>query len=572
MKPVLLPSAATKALPRWIILALALLYILPGLIGRDPWKNIDATNFGIIWTMAQGQLKDWFVFNIAGQNVPFASPFSYWLGAICVKLFGGIFGDPFASRISVAISFLIGSLSIWYTTYLLGRRNEAQPMQLAFGGQPSPRNYGRTLADGAFLIYLGCFGLLLHSHETSPMTLQIALLSYAIYSAVRIFDMEKWYYHATLGVALGLLILTYGWTLPLAVLIGLTGLALFYKNTKILLCLLTIALPIALIIFGLWILAAYLLVPESLVALPVWFNWNLHQLNLPNWDSISYFLSNSIWFTWPAWPLAIWALYAWREQPRSLHIALPLALAIPITVLCLTNHHTEDVLLLPLLPPLAILAAFALPTMKRGAINAVDWFAVMILTFFAAFIWLEWIAVQTGWPPKMAHNAARLSQGYHAEFSVISFVFAILATIGWGFLVQWRLSRRPAVLWRAVVLSAGGVILCWTLMMTLWLPVVNYSKSYAGVTQQIIRAMPANSYSCITTNVKYAQRASFAYFGKFEFAGSEKEPCQLLLLQDSFNDPKTNLDSRYQGSWRQLWEGSRPSDRNERFRLFQRID
>ena len=54
MKPVRLPAAATNALPRWGLLALGLLYILPGLIGRDPWKNDDAASFGIMWTMAHG--------------------------------------------------------------------------------------------------------------------------------------------------------------------------------------------------------------------------------------------------------------------------------------------------------------------------------------------------------------------------------------------------------------------------------------------------------------------------------------------------------------------------------------
>ncbi|MGC7960544.1 hypothetical protein, partial [Salmonella enterica] len=82
----------------------------------------------------------------------------------------------------------------------------------------------------------------------------------------------------------------------------------------------------------------------------------------------------------PAWPFAGWALYAWRRQLGSLHIALPLAFLIPITLLILVNVHREEGMLLPLLPALAILAAFGLPTMKRGAINAVDWFSVMTLT------------------------------------------------------------------------------------------------------------------------------------------------------------------------------------------------
>lgn len=58
-KPVRLSASATLALPRWGILLLCLLYILPGLIGRDPWKNADAADFGVMWTMAQHGWQDW---------------------------------------------------------------------------------------------------------------------------------------------------------------------------------------------------------------------------------------------------------------------------------------------------------------------------------------------------------------------------------------------------------------------------------------------------------------------------------------------------------------------------------
>lgn len=572
MKPVLLPAAATRALPRWIILSLALLYILPGLIGRDPWKNEDATNFGIVWTMANGHLQDWFNLNIAGLDMPTSSPLSFWLAALCIKLFGGIFGDAFAARIFTAICFLIGSLSIWYATYLLGRRSEAQPLQLAFGGQPSPQNYGRTLADGAFLIYLGCFGLLMHSHDTTPKTLQIALLGYAIYSAVRLFDEKQLHRFITTGIALGLLILTYGWVLPLSVLIGLTGLSLYYRDYRILAGLCGMSLPLALCIFAAWPVSAYLLAPETMGNIHLWRSWNLAQFNWPTWNSIGYYLQNGAWFTWPAWPLAIWALYTWREQPRSLHIALPVALIIPITLQFLLNIHSEEGKLLPLLPPLCLLAAFALPTMKRGAINAVDWFAVLVLSLLASFIWLGWLAVEIGWPEKLAHNAGRLSQGYQPEFNVIAFIIAALTTIAWGFIVHWRLSRHPAVLWRTVVLSAGGVILCWVLLMTLWLPVVNYAKSYASVTHRMMKHIPDTSL-CVTTNVGSAQRASFAYFGKLTFSGTQKQPCSILLLQDSMTNPNEfALLEEYTGQWKLLWEGRRASDRFERFRLYERID
>ena len=69
MKPVRLPASATNALPRWGLYALCLLYILPGLIGRDPWKNEDATSFGIMWTMANGTLHDWLWPHVVGLPI-----------------------------------------------------------------------------------------------------------------------------------------------------------------------------------------------------------------------------------------------------------------------------------------------------------------------------------------------------------------------------------------------------------------------------------------------------------------------------------------------------------------------
>jgi len=70
MKPVRLPAAATLALPRWGLIALCLLYILPGMLRRDPWKTDDAAGFGIMWTMAHGSLADWLSPNIVGLAMP----------------------------------------------------------------------------------------------------------------------------------------------------------------------------------------------------------------------------------------------------------------------------------------------------------------------------------------------------------------------------------------------------------------------------------------------------------------------------------------------------------------------
>jgi len=79
---------------------------------------------------------------------------AFWVGAILIQLFGWLLTDAVAARISTLVFFELGAAAVWRTAFVLGRRNEAQPLKLAFGGQPATVDYGRTLADGALLIYL----------------------------------------------------------------------------------------------------------------------------------------------------------------------------------------------------------------------------------------------------------------------------------------------------------------------------------------------------------------------------------------------------------------------------------
>ncbi len=570
MKPVRLPASAANALPRWVLIALCMLYILPGLLRRDPWKSDDAAGFGIMWTMAHGGLDDWLWPHVVGLPMADKGPLAFWIGALCIKLFGGVLADALAARIATIAFFLLGCFSVWYTTYLLGRRPEAQPLKLAFGGQPEARDYGRMLADGALLIYLGSLGLLMPSHSTSAEALQVSLVASSMYAAARLYESRSLRAAAILGASLGLLVLTRGWVAPLAIWLALLVLASLHERTLVA-RLVLVALPVALAIAGAWIVASSIVRPFDSSPYDAWMQWNYGQIGMPSWDTLKFFIKNGIVFAWPAWPFAGWAVYAWRRQSSAPHVTIPLAFFVAVTLLALLIPHPEEGVLLPLLPPLAILAAFGLPTMKRGAINAVDWFSVMTLTAVAAFIWIGWIAKQTGWPAQLAKNAFKLAPGFKPEFNLVAFLIAACATIGWFVLVHWRIARQPSVLWRAVVLSSGGVILCWSLLMTLWLPWINYGKSYAGVAQEIAKKLPP--LSCVESNVGPAQRASFAYFGHVPFARFDDAHCDFLLLQDrNRGRENTSLIRRSGSQWTLLWEGRRPSDRDERFRLYRRVN
>ena len=569
MKPVRLPASATIGLPRLGIFALCILYILPGLLVRDPWKiGGDATGFGIMWTMAHGTLSDWLWPHIAAMPMPQEGPLSYWIGALCIKLFGWLIGDDAAARIACLLFFTLGATSVWYATYALGRRQEAQPLKLAFGGQPEPADFGRTLADGALLLYLGSLGLLLHSHLTSPLALQISLVAFVRYIAIRLFDNDPEQptsssnFALLLGVALGMLVLTRGALVPLTLWVTCLLLAGF-RYKKLLPHLILIALPAALAVSAVWLVSCHVAQPFGSSPVDAWLNWNRKEFFRPSYGSLRYFVKYSAWFTWPAWPFAGWAVYAWRQQTTALHIALPLGFLASLTLLAFCSPFAEQSSLIPLIPPLSILAAFGLPTMKRGAINAVDWFSVMVFSLFAIFIWLSWFAMQFGWPEQMHNNVFKTVPGFVSQFDPMTFFIAFVSTCAWVKLVHWRISRQPRVLWRAVVLSGSGVILCWLLALTLFTPWIDYRVSYRAVALELAHQLP-DQYNCVDTNVTSTQLASFAYFGKIRFAGFDQTNCDYFLAQRHAAKP-----ANYPAG-EPLWEGHRASDKSERYMLFKR--
>jgi 4-amino-4-deoxy-L-arabinose transferase-like glycosyltransferase len=463
--------------------------------------------------------------------------------------------------------FCIACAFVWYTAYLLGRRDEAQPFKYAFGGEPEPRDYGRTLADGALLILLACFGLAERGHETTPELAQFAGTAMLLYGLVRSCDKPVqgalvW------GAAIGFVGLSSSPVLVLALLLCTLAMTVIVREVRPY-HLLTIGVPIAVIMIGAWVWTLLHFYPED-------GEWWLRQWWRNSFDSfsgspilaLSYAFKNLPLFTWPAWPLAIWTFVSWSGLRRSPHVAVPVSVIGPLLVLVILQSHQSNRLFMLLLPPLSVLATFALPTLKRGAINAIDWFAMLSFTLLATFVWLVWSAGLFGFPAPLARNLARLAPGFHPEFKILSFVCAVAVTVCWFSLARWRLARHPKVLWRSVVLSSAGTTLMWVLLMTLWLPVVNYSRTYRDVAEQIADHLPPD-YTCISpVRLGDAQIATFAYFGGMHFAFDED--CDVILRQDTQDFGEPSSISAFE--WKLVWEGRRAADRDERFRLYVRIE
>ncbi|HET7772831.1 MAG TPA: glycosyltransferase, partial [Burkholderiaceae bacterium] len=437
--PALLTERATRKLPRFILLAMAVAYCAAGLIGRDPWRTDDAVTFGVAWTMAHGNLLDWLMPNVLSDPVVQDGPLTYWVAALSIWVFGGLLGEPLAARIPTGMGTGLALAATWYATYTLARTHPAQPVQFLFGGAPEPRDYGRAIADGALLTLLATLGLLLRLHEATPEALQFALLCIAMYGLVLTLERPRagttW-----LGVAIAGLLLTRGQQAALPLLLVTLGLAIFYRPmapARRWLALIT--LPIALAPTAIW---AYMLREQGAVGqayLQAWMTWNLTANSGQSASVALYFARNLLIFGWPALPFALVAAWRWRQRLSAPHVMLPAAMVLThLLYILVISAEGQEALMVSVLPGSFILAAFLLPTLSRSTSNAIDWFALMSLSFGIFLVWLGYLAMQAGWPPQLSRNFSKLAPGWTPSFSVLAFAFALIATLFWAYTVWWR--------------------------------------------------------------------------------------------------------------------------------------
>ena len=312
-------EAAAATFPRWLLFGLLALYIVPGFFGRQPWSTEDASAFGVAWSMASGDSVDWWLPSVAGESVPEEGPLAFWLGALLIRAFGTWLGAINAARLISVLCFAIGTWALWYATYRLGRRDEAQPVALAFGGEASPRDYGRMLADVAVLLLIATFGVIARLHETTAESVLLCLTCVLLFGLAYSLD-DRWSGTMVAGVTLGAVALTRG-LLPAAVLgLAATAFVLAFGERRIERAALMVLL--ALIVFAIWPLGAHRLHPQEADAFFAnWWRWNRSTVGAPAGENLLWLLRNVGWYAWPLWPFALWTIYSWRHYLRRPHIA-----------------------------------------------------------------------------------------------------------------------------------------------------------------------------------------------------------------------------------------------------------
>jgi 4-amino-4-deoxy-L-arabinose transferase-like glycosyltransferase len=540
----MLPRLPPLALPpsAGVLAAFALAFVLPGLAGHDPWKTHDAVGIGIAYSMALS--GDAIVPGVAG--VPWLSdpPLYHWLAVAFGKLLQFFMG--FHSGARLASGFLV--LGAFYLIHLAAR-----------DWQPDAQK--REAAAAALLLLLGCLGLMVHAHEALPELAALAALCGALATLPHA-GRRPVAAGGLFGAALGFAFLAASWIAPLSLGLAVVAAHLVceeWRNRKGLLFIASF-LAVALAIGASWPLALRARSPELFAA---W--WTLASQPQGGFGgNLRYYLVTASWFAWPAWPIAAWALWSLRRRLAEPRLFVPFAASAMMFAGIAYWGPPQDVNLILLLPPLALLAAQGALVLRRGAAGALDWFGVLVFGIFTFLLWLGYFTLLTGIPQRLADNFFfRTAPGFALEFKLLPFLVALGLLAGWLYVIFFSI-RSPV---RSVARWAAGIVLLWGSFAMLWMPWADYQKSYRSVALQLRSKIPVEASCVAQRSLGISQAAALDYHGGIRpqpFDAVKPAACPLLIVQGS---SKNEFDGPGAG-WVKLADVGRPGDRSERYRLY----
>jgi len=534
------PITQTKAL---LLALLCAVWVLTGLVGHDPWKPEDAHSFGLIYHILQS--GDWLVPTLAGEPYMDKPPLFYVTAALFAKLFSPTLALHDGARLA----------SGFYSAFTL-----------LFVGLAGRELFGKGRGWAAALILIGCLGMLVSAHQ---LVTDLALLTglAAMQYGFTLSQRRPQRAGVLIGTGMGIGFMAKGFVAPVLFLFIGAAMLLFRNwRTRPYYTSMGIATLCALPWLTIWPSLLYLRSPQ------LFMEWGWAH-NIGRWfeyargghfEDMFYYVDILPWFAWPALPLAIWAVWQARKKVwHTIEFQLPLTSFIVMLVTLSMVPNIKDIFALPMLLPLTLLATAALTTLRRSAANALDWFGIMTFGLIAILMWWGWAGLLLDNHAKITQLLKEYQPGFEPAVNTPSFWIALIVTLLWIVLV-WRVGRSMR---RAIINWAAGVTLIWLLAMSLWLPWLDSGKSYRSMVISLQLALPPQHGCLASEDVGDTQLAMLQYFGGITTQRHARAACDLLLEQGGSVPSSTGRDP----SWKKIWEGGRPSDKNERFRLYQRI-
>jgi 4-amino-4-deoxy-L-arabinose transferase-like glycosyltransferase len=425
------------------------------------------------------------------------------------------------------------------------------------------RQARRAPAASALLLLVGSVGLFVHAHEATPELAAMAAVAGVLAAAPHAVTAPL---RAGLGagLALGAGLLATGPVVPAALLGALLLTALLdsdWRGARGLRFLLS-AVAVAAALAAAWLVP--LAARDATLVADWWRESTTPEGALI--ENLRYFLVVLSWASFPAWPLAVWALWAHRRRVGTAEFLFPAIASLALLAGVSAAGPARELYAVVVLPALALLAAPGAIALRRGAAAALDWYAVMTFTFFGGLVWVGYCALMLGMPQKLAENALKMAPGFVARFDAVQFFSALLLSVAW-FMFLFRLPRSAT---RGVTRWAAGMTLLWGTFATLYMPWADYQKSYRAVALQLKSRLPVGAACIAGRHLGPTQRAALSYHVGLitrPYDPTRPDACPLLLVQGS---PQHELDAPGP-RWDKLADVGRPGDRSERYRLYRLV-
>jgi 4-amino-4-deoxy-L-arabinose transferase-like glycosyltransferase len=535
-----------------VMLVIFVLWITPGLVGRDPWKADEPYTFGIVQDMVK--TGDWVVPSLTGEPFIEKPPLYFMTAALFERIFSPVL-DPFvATRLATVLYMFLA---------------------LLFFALAAGELFGREHAAISAILLMGCISLQVTAHKLITDAALFAGFSIALYGLALARRRPNWG-GLWLGTGVGIGFLSKGLIAPGVLGITSVVLPLLFSQwrRKEYVLSLAIALAAALPWLVIWPAALHHRSPELFVQ---WFwNQNLGRFlgvnvgsagfNPGSPDAHSFYLLNLAWLAWPVVVPTCWSLWffrnSWREPPV---FQIPLV-SFVVLIAVLSSSTTNRVLYaLPLLIPASLIAVPAIEPLPARVKALGNWAAILFFGFTALVIWLGWFAMMTGTPAVIAGKLRDFQPDYVPSLEPVLLAAAICYSLAWLFVVT-KLTSKPE---HYVLNGTLGVILAWALIMTLWLPALNAGSSYRADFLDLKKSLPGQ-YSCVASiGLGESERAMLEYFTGLRtrrMGLSGTGDCDLLLEQRS-----GKAASLVKPEWQKVWEHRHPSTRpKDIFALYQK--
>lgn len=528
-------ATETRSEKPWLLFLLCLLWLLPGLIGHDPWKPGENQTAEIV---RQFLLTDrWVIPKIAGMPYLEQAPLYYWIAALLAKplvWLGMSMHD--AARLSTGLWMALAFTGVGFAGYAL---------------------HGRRQGRLSVVILLSCVGLLSWGHLATPAVVALAAFCWQCY-ALALMPRRPLPAGALLGACWLVLFIGASWAecaLSLVMTFALLAFPTWRKPGFALS--MAAALVILLPLGVLWPLALSAKMPEVYQA---WWSqaaWGPFSTEngLSLFHAPGFLPSIAAWFAWPALPLAAWSLWSHRRElrePRFQLLLLTLVLMVVWLAMAASPGERQALILLPVL---ALIATPGIDDLRRGGASAFNWFGILTFGGLALVLWLGWWVMFLGWPVGLAQELRAHSPDFLPTLGG-GLLFAVLLSAGWirVLLHQRSLGRRALVAW------ACGVTLFWGLLIGLWQGWLDVSKSYRIVGEGL--AKQVQSGSCVRVEkIDETRLAALSYFSGLDLRLGEAD-CEYSLLHGA-----EAAAGAFPGQLR--WIGARSGEKSERFYLYQ---